>query len=65
MNSCTQGIWIWGKPVYVKESNTSLLFIDTEGSGSTDRNDTHDSKIFALVVLICSYLIYNRYISPK
>jgi len=38
-----------------------LIFIDTEGSGSTDRNNTHDAKIFALVVLLCSYLVYNRY----
>ena len=38
-----------------------ILFLDTEGSGSTDRTNTHDAKIFALVVLLCSYLIYNRY----
>jgi len=37
-----------------------LIFIDTEGSGATDRNNTHDAKIFALVVLLSSYLVYNR-----
>ena len=60
VNSCTQGLWIWGKPVYIKEQKMSLLFIDTEGSGSVDRTNTHDAKIFALVVLLSSFLIYNR-----
>ena len=37
-----------------------LIFIDTEGSASPDRGSTHDAKIFALVVLISSYLVYSR-----
>ncbi len=59
VNSCTQGLWIWGKPTYLEKENMSLVFIDTEGSGSVDRTNTHDAKIFALLVLISSYLVYN------
>ena len=36
-----------------------MFLLDTEGSGSTDRNTTHDAKIFALVVLLSSFFIYN------
>jgi len=51
-SSCTQGIWIWGTPVYVPSRNMYVVLLDTEGSGSIDKNSTHDGKIFALVVLI-------------
>ena len=59
--SCTQGIWIWGKPTYVESRNMQVLLLDTEGSGSIDKNSTHDGKIFALVVLISSFFIYNSF----
>lgn len=36
-----------------------ILLLDTEGSGSLQKNHDHDSKIFALVVLITSFFIYN------
>lgn len=36
-----------------------VILLDTEGSGSIEKNSTHDSKIFALVVLISSFFIYN------
>jgi hypothetical protein len=36
-----------------------VFLLDTEGSGSTDRNTTHDAKIFALVVLLSSLFIFN------
>ena len=60
-SSWTQGIWIWGKPVYVDSRKMYLILLDTEGSGSTDKNTTHDGKIFALVVLISSFFIYNSF----
>lgn len=34
-NPCTQGIWIWGKPLRL-DDNTSLLLLDTEGLGKID-----------------------------
>jgi len=36
-----------------------VFLLDTEGSGSTERNTTHDAKIFALVVLLSSLFVYN------
>ena len=36
-----------------------ILLLDTEGSGSLQKNQTHDSKIFALVVLLSSFFIFN------
>ena len=36
-----------------------VFLLDTEGSGSTDRNSTHDAKIFSLVVLLSSLFVYN------
>ncbi|CDW71073.1 guanylate-binding n-terminal domain containing protein [Stylonychia lemnae] len=57
--SCTQGIWIWGKPIFVKNRNMHIILLDTEGSGSLQKNQTHDSKIFALVVLLSSFFIFN------
>ena len=58
-SSCTQGLWMWSDPIYVKESNLNIILIDTEGFSSIESHTTQDSKIFALVVLISSYLIYN------
>mmetsp|Transcript_18854 Transcript_18854/g.18523 ORF Transcript_18854/g.18523 Transcript_18854/m.18523 type:complete len:372 (-) Transcript_18854:431-1546(-) len=60
-DSCTQGIWIWGTPTFVKSRNMHVILLDTEGSGSIDKNSTHDGKIFALVVLISSFFIYNSF----
>jgi hypothetical protein len=57
--SCTQGIWIWGKPVFVKNRNLHIVLLDTEGSGSLQKNQTHDAKIFALVVLLSSLFVFN------
>jgi hypothetical protein len=37
----------------------TILLLDTEGSGSTQKNPTHDAKIFALVVLISSFFVFN------
>lgn len=38
-----------------------IILMDTEGSGSTQKNQNHDSKIFALVVLISSFFIFNSW----
>ena len=36
-----------------------IVLLDTEGSGSTDKDRTHDAKIFALVVLMSSFFVFN------
>jgi hypothetical protein len=53
------GIWIWSEPSYDPEKNIYVYYMDTEGLGSTSRSSTHDSRIFALALLLSSYFIYN------
>ena len=36
-----------------------VLLIDSEGIGAFDEDDNHDTKIFLLALLLCSYFIYN------
>jgi hypothetical protein len=57
--SCTQGIWIWGNPIYIEQRNMFLLLLDCEGFGSVDKSEDHDAKIFCLSVLLSSLLIFN------
>jgi hypothetical protein len=62
INPCTKGLWIWSKPVSGTTADgepLSILIIDTEGIGSTDEDQNHDSKIFTLALLLSSYFIYN------
>ncbi|ETI36620.1 hypothetical protein F443_17284, partial [Phytophthora nicotianae P1569] len=58
VNACTKGIWMWGEPIPLDE-DTSVLFLDTEGLGSVDREQTHDTRIFALALLLASNFVYN------
>ena len=63
LNSCTKGIWLWNTPRDTPHSpNSKIIFIDSEGTNSTDLSTkTYDSKIFALIVLISSLFIYNTH----
>ena len=63
LSSCTKGIWLWNTPRTSPQSpNTKIIFIDSEGTNSTDiSTKTYDSKIFALIVLISSLFIYNTH----
>mmetsp|Transcript_102706 Transcript_102706/g.273174 ORF Transcript_102706/g.273174 Transcript_102706/m.273174 type:complete len:540 (-) Transcript_102706:197-1816(-) len=58
VNPCTKGLWIWGQPVEL-EPGFNLIFIDTEGLGSTQRTATCDMQIFSLCILLSSLFIYN------
>ncbi|CAI5727901.1 unnamed protein product [Hyaloperonospora brassicae] len=58
VNACTKGIWMWGHPIAL-DKDTSVLFLDTEGLGSVDRAQTHDTRIFALALLLASNFVYN------
>ncbi|KAI9141250.1 guanylate-binding protein [Paraphysoderma sedebokerense] len=60
----TQGIWMW--PLSQSQlqeagfpSDISIILLDTEGLGSFTKTESHDVKIFALAVLLSSYMIYN------
>ncbi|KUF98520.1 hypothetical protein AM588_10010020 [Phytophthora nicotianae] len=68
VNACTKGIWIWGQPAGSQtrhpafkhlSKDTTIVFMDTEGLGSTQRSQTQDTRIFALALLLSSTFIYN------
>jgi hypothetical protein len=59
INACTKGLWIWSKPVYIPKDNLNIIFMDTEGLDSVDRNSDTDARLFSLTVLLSSYFIYN------
>lgn len=62
---CTKGIWIWPKPVMIKNKNSReafpCFFIDTEGLEAYDEEVNHDSKIFLIAILISSLFIFNSF----
>ncbi len=57
--ACTEGIWMWSKPLYLEKDNLHVFFLDTEGSSSVSKDQRHDAKIFALANLISSIFIFN------
>ena len=59
VNACTKGIWLWGKPLKLKDRDLTVVFLDTEGLGSTDRSQTDNTRIFALALLLASTFVYN------
>jgi hypothetical protein len=58
-SACTEGVWMWSKPVYNNRLSNYLFFIDTEGSQSVTKGVENDTKIFVLTTLLSSYLMYN------
>ena len=57
VGACTAGIWVWGS---VPRANEPLyLLVDCEGSGNTANTRDHDSRLFAIAMLMSSYFIYN------
>jgi hypothetical protein len=61
INPCTKGLWIWGETLETDHNGEKLkiLLIDSEGIGAFDEDENHDTKIFLLALLLCSYFIYN------
>lgn len=61
--ACTKGIWMWSEPIVMTNPATgtpiNILVIDTEGIGAPTADATHDTRIFALGLLLSSYFIYN------
>ena len=68
---CNTGIWLGRMPVQHRLRSgevITVVFLDSEGIGSTDSPDATDStdnQIFTLSVLISSLLIYNSKNVPK
>ncbi len=62
VNACTKGIWIWGTPIKGSTADgrpCDILVVDSEGIGALDEDATHDTRIFALVLLLSSVFLYN------
>lgn len=50
---------MYTKPIHNAINGLNIFFLDTEGSESIERSATHDSKIFALAILMSSYFVFN------
>ena len=55
---CTKGLWLWTEPVQ-RRDGTATIIIDTEGTGATNSDDSRDTRIFSLALLLASYFVYN------
>ena len=62
MNACTEGIWLWSRPIFNERDNLNIFFLDTEGLDSVESSSQQDAKLFALSVLLSSYFMFNSYI---
>mmetsp|Transcript_49410 Transcript_49410/g.139954 ORF Transcript_49410/g.139954 Transcript_49410/m.139954 type:complete len:806 (-) Transcript_49410:201-2618(-) len=58
VHACTKGLWLWGRPLTLPDG-LNVLFVDSEGLGSTSRTQTEDTQIFSLAVLLSSFFIWN------
>ena len=62
VNPCTKGLWCWGSPIKgitQDGEKANVIIIDTEGIGALDEDQTHDTRIFTLAILLSSCFIYN------
>ena len=62
VQACTRGLWMWKRPTPVTladGSSCTLLVIDSEGLGATDKTTNYDDRIFTLTALVASVLVYN------
>ncbi len=57
IQACTKGIWLWGSPVV--HGDTTYIFLDSEGLGSIEQNQSFDVQIFSLAVLLSSLFVLN------
>ena len=60
VNACTRGIWLSPHVLPSKDPDAPLvLYLDTEGLGSTGATAEHDARIFSLATLLASLIVYN------
>ena len=55
-------MWIWGRPLSGQTAEgepINVLVIDSEGIGALDEDNSHDSRIFSLAILLSSCFLYN------
>lgn len=60
--ACTKGIWMWTEPIVGVAADgrqVNIIVVDTEGIGAPTADATHDTRIFALGLLLSTFFIYN------
>lgn len=62
VNACTRGLWMYSEPIDVELDGQvfEVFLVDSEGLGGVDKNQSYDMKLFALTVLLSSYLVFNQ-----
>jgi len=55
--SCTEGVDVFARPH--PSGRGHLVFLDVEGQGSPDRNDTYDAALTTVAMLLSSMVVYN------
>ena len=55
--SCTEGVDVFARPH--PSGRGHLVFLDVEGQGSTDRNNTYDAALTTVAMLLSSMVVYN------
>lgn len=55
--ACTKGLWVYTKTIQMERCRA--IVIDTEGFGAVRVDQTHDTRIFALALLLSSMFVYN------
>jgi len=58
VRACTAGIWARISKPFGPDGSVCLL-LDCEGAGNTERDRDHDARLFALAVLLSSFLVFN------
>ena len=60
VSACTTGIWIWASSSSgISAEDPVYLLVDCEGSGNVSNSKDHDSRLFAIAMLMSSYFMYN------
>ncbi|KAF1785251.1 GB1/RHD3-type guanine nucleotide-binding (G) domain [Phytophthora cactorum] len=58
VNACTKGIWMWESPS-LWTMTPACCSSTPKDSARVDREQTHDTRIFALALLLASNFVYN------
>lgn len=59
VSACTRGLWLWSKPLVIEQQNLEIFFMDSEGLDSPGKDLSSDAKLFALVVMLSSFFMFN------
>lgn len=53
----TEGVWLWAEPMRTKDSQ--ILFLDCQSSTLIENSSNLDMKLYTLIVLLSSCLVFN------